>query len=107
MPQILLRMINVKNENKFLMNKCLTVLNNIMSHSTETNQQKMLDILKEDNLFFNVFFYISVRLEESKDYTIAKIKQSAKKKFFDLNISTKHQEKVKPNDFNRQKIYYN
>lgn len=104
-PKFLLKMINIKNSNVFLMNKSLALINNIMSHSTDSNQKRMLDILKVDNLFFNVFFYITVRLEESKEYTIAKIKEGAKKKFFDLNMTTKHQEKVKPNDFNRQKIY--
>lgn len=82
-----MRQMHVENDNVFLANKCLQVLNNIMSHSTDSNQQRMLDILKEDNLFFPVFFYISTRLEESKQYTIAKIKQGAKKKFIDLNMS--------------------
>jgi hypothetical protein len=67
----------------------------------------MLDILKQNNLFFNVFFYISIRLEESKEYIISKIKSGARKKFIDVNMKNNYKEKVKPNDFARQNIYLN
>lgn len=46
----------------------------------------MLDILKQDNLFFKVFYYLNYRLKESTDWTVAKIKAGALRKFIDKRL---------------------
>jgi hypothetical protein len=105
-PEFLLGMVNSQTRNDFLSNKCLSLLNNIMSHSTDSNQQRMLEVLKRENLFFPVFLYLKKRLVESKNFTVAKVKEGARKKFIDLHIKTERGKgTVKPNDFKSQKIY--
>ena len=60
-PELMLSFINVSNDT-FLSNKALTLLNNILIKTNETNQKKILDLLKKDDSFFNVFYYLMRRL---------------------------------------------
>jgi len=87
-------------ENNFLANKALILLNNLLYKTSDKNQAKMLEILKGENRFFTVFYYIKQRLHYSKNYLIEKIKYGARKKFINLNIDDfKKKGTIKPNDF--------
>lgn len=60
-PELMLTFIDVNND-KFLSHKALTLLNNIMIKTNEQNQKKILDLLKKDDSFFSVFYYLMRRL---------------------------------------------
>jgi len=72
-PDHMIAFINVTNS-PFLANRALCLLNSIMINSTEENQRKMLTLLRKNNNFFDVFFYVKERLRISKEYMLNKIK---------------------------------
>ena len=49
------------------------LLNNLLIKTNEANQQKILDLLIQDDQFFDVFYYIKNRLEASKKYLLNQI----------------------------------
>jgi hypothetical protein len=56
-PQFLFEMTSVE-QDPMLANKALTLLNNLLIESSTENQERVLDLLKEDNRFFSVFHYM-------------------------------------------------
>ena len=86
-PQLLLNFINI-NGDTFLANKSLNLLNAIMFQAGEKQQTRILELLKKDDRFFNVFFYIKQRLIVSKNYLLMKIKLGAKTKFTSKRMKT-------------------
>jgi hypothetical protein len=79
----MLTFISIDQDN-FLANKALNLLNCIMFKSSESMQRRMLSILKKDDLYFKMFFYLKTRLNLSKIYLLQKIKMNAKQKFIKL-----------------------
>jgi len=104
-PEMLFDLINVR-ESPFLANKALLLLNNLLAHAPESNQERVLELLKEDNKFFDVFYYISKRMQVSKAYLLQKIMQLARVNFTNRNISDQGEaNKVKPNDFKNLNLF--
>jgi hypothetical protein len=68
----MLSFVTVRHE-VFLSNSALMLLNNLLIKTNEANQQKILDLLIQDDQFFDVFYYIKNRLEASKKYLLNQI----------------------------------
>jgi hypothetical protein len=106
-PELLFKFIDVKGD-PFLANKALTLLNGILSQAGEKQQQRILDILKKDDKFFPVFYYIKQRLGVSKSYLLMKIKMGAKAKFISKRMKSKPVEQgleTFGSEFKKQNIY--
>lgn len=104
-PEMIFDLIDV-NQDPFLANKALILMNNLLMDATEENQQKVLDLLKENNKFFTVFFYIQTRIDINRKYLIEKVKQSAQNKFITQNImDSRDTNKIKPNDFKNHNLF--
>lgn len=82
LPIYLIGIIHVNNE-PYLCNKSVRLLNLILMNSTESRQQRFLDLIKQGSRFFNLFFYIKERLYASKQFLVESIKESAKQRFLD------------------------
>ena len=80
------------------------MLNLILAKPTETMQRDMLDLLKKDNAFFKVFYYLKMRMQYSKNYLLEKIKQTAKDKFLKEHMTGPKVE-LASTDFKSQKVY--
>ena len=76
-PQLMLSFINVGQDN-FLANKALNLLNCIMYKASESMQRRILTLLKKDELYFSMFFYLKKRLNISKIYLLQKIQSNAR-----------------------------
>lgn len=85
-PEFLLGLINDR-QTPFLANKALTLLNNLLVHAPEENQARLIALLRAENSFFDVFFYIQKRMGASRSYLITQIMQLAKHNFIKKNIS--------------------
>lgn len=68
-PALMLTFINV-NYDPFLSNKALGLLNNILIRTNEVNQEKIIKLLKKDDCFFSVFYYLMMRMQASKDFML-------------------------------------
>ena len=77
-PQQILKQIDIK-QDTFLCNRAIILMNELMKKSTEEMQAKVLEILKSNNNFFQIFYYINERLKQSKNYLLESIKHGAKK----------------------------
>jgi len=85
-PEFVLGVLEI-DENEFLTFKSLKLLNLLLIHGREENQQKILDLLMEEDRFFTVFFYIQSRIQISKDFIISNLKTRALKKFIENSIN--------------------
>jgi hypothetical protein len=104
-PEMLFGLINER-ESPFLANKALILLNNLLVHAPEENQTRIISLLRQDNKFFDVFYYIQKRMGASRSYLITKIMQLAKLNFANKNISDQGEtNKVKPNDFKNLNLF--
>jgi hypothetical protein len=101
-PQLMLSFISVDHEN-FLANKALNLLNFMMHKATESMQRRILALLRKDDLYFKVFYYLKTRLNLSKTYLIEKITSGARQKF--IKSRMKHSSVPLSSDFKSQKIY--
>lgn len=105
-PDLMITFIKMSIGNVYLSNKAIILLNNMLCHSSEANQKKMLQILQNDNQFFEVFHYVKTRIEASKVYMLEKIKRGAQQKFINQNIKESSKNlQFKPNDFMSQKMF--
>jgi hypothetical protein len=68
-PALMLSFINVNND-PYLSNKALGLLNNILIRTNETNQNKIVQLLKKDDSFFDVFYYLMTRMQCSKNFML-------------------------------------
>jgi hypothetical protein len=71
-PQLMLSFINVRHDN-LLANKALNLLNCMMQKASESMQRRILVLLKKDELYFSMFYYLKKRLNISKIYLLQKI----------------------------------
>ena len=104
-PEFLIGLINDR-QTPFLANKALVLLNNLLVHAPEENQARLIALLRQDNNFFDVFYYIQKRMGASRAYLITQIMQLAKLNFANRNISDQGEtNKVKPNDFKNLNLF--
>lgn len=68
-PALMLTFINVNND-AYLSNKALGLLNNILIRTNESNQGKIIQLLKKDDRFFSVFYYLMIRMQASKSFML-------------------------------------
>jgi len=68
-PALMLSFINMNND-PYLSNKALGLLNNILIRTNEVNQNKIVQLLKKDDCFFDVFYYLSSRMQASKEFML-------------------------------------
>lgn len=68
-PALMLTFINVNND-AYLSNKALGLLNNILIRTNESNQGKIIQLLKKDDRFFSVFYYLMMRMQASKSFML-------------------------------------
>jgi hypothetical protein len=61
-PEVMLEFVRIDLNDTYLSNKAICLLNNLLSKTSEDNQKKMMNILKKNNLFFSVFYYVKTRL---------------------------------------------
>lgn len=71
-PQFLFGITNIE-QDPLLSNQAMTLLNNLLIEASQENQQKLLDLLQEDNQFFSVFYYMQQRIIESKHFVLSQL----------------------------------
>ena len=73
-------------EDQFLASKAVSLVNLMIARPSESQQKVILNILRKNDDFFRVFFYIQSRMHISKNFLIEKIKHSARHKFIDKRM---------------------
>jgi hypothetical protein len=71
-PDLMLSLININNST-YLANNALMLVNRLLFDPHEQNQQKILDVLRQGDKFFDVFYYLKQRFEISKKTILDKI----------------------------------
>jgi len=61
-PELMISFIGIEND-LYLSIRCIELLNSLLLKATEEKQHRFLHVLKKNDKFFNVFFYIKIRLQ--------------------------------------------
>lgn len=75
-PQLMLSYISVSCPNKVLPNRALQLVNLLLSHSGIADQRCILQLLKHNDTFFEVFMYIKERLEVCKAFILSRVEHT-------------------------------
>lgn len=102
-PELMFSFIDINNA-PYLCNRAIELINSLLTKSAERDQQRILALLKKNNLFFKIFLYIRIRLEESKKILLTSVKHTALNKFVKTNIKKNDGQDIKITD---QSIYLN
>jgi hypothetical protein len=93
-------------QDPMLANKALTLVNNLLVEASAENQERVLELLKEDNRFFSVFHYMQQRIIASQAYVLEQLQKQARDDFVGQNINeTNEIKKMKPNDFKNHNLF--